>query len=412
MRVLHIGLYDRVGGGCIAAYRQHQALRQAGVDSRMWVRFKVTNDPTVTAFQPSLRFRPRLTRLIQRYLYQYQWRRAGLKGEMFDGRSEHGAEFLKGMPKADIINIQFAWGFLDYPSLFRFLPIHVPVIVTMHEMGTFTGGCSYAEQCIRFENKCGECPKLGHPSPKDISFEQWEKRKACYEHGRTHFIAVSRWLQKEAKRSSLLKNHESTVIYNGLDIEKFRPLNKEESRRLLGIPPNDKILAFTAASLSDRRKGIAELVSALREAKVKPFLLTWGRGFPLELQKFKHLHLGNIESETLMAIAYSAADALVVPSLQENLPQTATESIACGTPVVAFSVGGIPEIVRDGETGLLAPVGDARALRQALEKVLGDEQLRVKLGKRGREVARKEFSFKKNAESYIKLYQSMLKNKL
>lgn len=408
MKVVHIALYDRFGGGCIAGYRQHQALRRAGVDSRMWVRFKVTNDVNVSAFQPSLHLYPRISRLFRRYLHKFEWRQSGVFGEMFDVRSEHGKDMLQGMPQADIINIQFAWGFVDLPAFLRNLPNKVPVVVTMHESSAFTGGCSYAEQCIKFHNVCGNCPKLERAKNKDESYRQWSLKQKAYSLRRLHFVAVSNWLLNNAQSSPLTKHHSRSLIYNGLDTATFRPLDRKAARHALGIPSKATVVSFAAASLSDRRKGIAELVSALREAKEKLFLLTWGRGVPPELQEFKHLHLGNIESETLMAIAYSAADALVVPSLQENLPQTATESIACGTPVVAFSVGGIPEIVRDGETGLLAPVGDVRALKEAIEKMLNDKNLREKLGQRGVEVAREEFSYKKNAENYVKLYQSML----
>lgn len=411
MRVLHIGLYDRVGGACIAAYRQHQALKQAGVDSRMWVRFKVTNDPTVTAFQSSLQFRPRLTRLLRRYLYKYQLSRAGLKGQMFDARSEHGADMLAGMPEADVINIHFGWGFIDYPSFFTKEKNKTPLVITMHEMANFTGGCSHAEECIRFQNECGNCPQIEKNFLNDITRKGYKLRKKCLDGldpKKIIFVANSRWTEKTARRSSLLQNFNIQKINLGIDGSIFKPIDQMAARSFLNIDKDKKVLGFAAAGMGDRRKGLDYLYKALDEFKEKPLLLTWGRNHPKDSGKIPHLHLGHIENESLIALAYNALDIFVMPSLVESFGQTAAESISCGVPVVAFSVGGIPEIVRDGETGILAPVGDVRALKEALEKMLNDKSLRENFGRRGVEVARQEFSFQKNADSYVKLYQGML----
>lgn len=411
MRVLHISIWDRLGGACIAGYRQHQALRQAGVDSRMWVKYKVTKDSTVTAFQPSLKLRPRVARVLRRSLISFQWRRAKQKSLMFDARSDHGDEIFNGMPSADLINIQFAWKLINYSSFFTKLNEGIPVVITMHEMSNFTGGCVYAGPCRRFEQQCGDCPQLSNRYDHDLSFQGWRYRfKGFQQTGfkKLHFVADSHWLAAEARKSSLLKNYPLSVIYYGIDSGIYRPLPKANAKEGFGIPAHFNVIAFAADSVADPRKGILPLAAALQGMKERPFLLTWGRDLPTALEGLPHLHLGNIESEHLMAIAYSAADVFVMPSLEEAFGQTALEASACGVPVVAFAAGGIPEIVRDGETGILAPVGDVRALRGALEKLLEDAKLRTGLGIRGVEVAREKFSFQKNSESYIKLYQSML----
>jgi len=166
-------------------------------------------------------------------------------------------------------------------------------------------------------------------------------------------------------------------------------------------------VAFAAASVSDTRKGMQHLVDALQGMREKPFLLTWGRSFPEALVDLPHLHLGNIDSEHLMAVAYNAADIFVMPSLEEAFGQTALEAIACGTPVAAFAAGGIPETVRNEETGLVASVGDTVALQANIERLLGDEVLRQRCSAAGVKLAHEEFSYELNARKYIELYEAL-----
>jgi len=410
MKVLHIAAYDRYGGACIAGYRQHQALQLAGVDSRMWVRFKVTNDARVDDFMPPADVSIRLPRLWRRYARQRSRRKAGVRGEMFAARSEHGAAMMNALPEADVINVQFAWDFLDYPGFFGRLPADVPVVVTMHEMGNFTGGCSYSGVCANFLEMCGNCPQLARHGPEDLSRQGWLERKHAYARraaGKLHFVADSHWLAAQARRSSLLRDYAVTTIHYGVDTRVFRPLDRAAAREAFAIPAGRKVVAFAAASVSDTRKGMQHLVDALQGMREKPFLLTWGRSFPEALVDLPHLHLGNIDSEHLMAVAYNAADVFVMPSLEEAFGQTALEAIACGTPVAAFAAGGILETVRNEQTGLLSSVGDTVALQANIERLLSDERLWEHCSKEGVRLANEEFSYELNARKYIELYESL-----
>jgi len=413
MKVLHISLFDRVGGGCIAGYRQHTALRQAGVDTQMLVRFKVTGDPFVHDYLPPAEWSLRLPRVWRRKVREWKRRHARLKGEFFLESSEHGRQLMNYLPQADVVNIQFAWDFLDYPSFFSLLPQNVPIVVTMHGMEEFTGGCAYADDCDGFLDHCGHCPMLGRSGENDLSRIGWLQRHNAYaarNKSNLHFVAVSNWLLDEARKSGMLKNHNCSLIYNGLNTEVFRPFEKSIARKALNIPKDIKVLSFAAAGVNDTRKGFKYLLSAIEGMDKPPFILTWGKNSPTGIEKYPNMHLGSIESEQIMSIAYNASDILAVPSLQENLPQTATESIACGTPVVAFSAGGIPEVVRDGETGLLCPVGDADALRSNIARLFDDDALRRYCSENGPQVAQAEFSYEANKNKYIKLYRYLLKN--
>lgn len=333
------------------------------------------------------------------------------KSHMFDARSEYQSLVYRSAMEADIVNLQFPWGLIDYPSFFQYVARDKPLVITMHDLSSFTGGCGYTNHCFNFLQSCGNCPMLGRPLANDITYQQWKIKQQAYRARPPHFVAVSHWLAGMAKKSSLLKNEKISVIYNGLDLKIFKPQPKDAARAFLHVPQGEPVLAFAAASLSDRRKGVAILIDALRLMKQKPFLLTWGKKPPQELSGFRSLYLGNIENESIMVIAYSAADALAVPSLEENLPQTVTESMACGTPVVAFASGGIPEVVQDGETGLLAEVGNLVALTEALNRMFGNPNLQKKYSLNSIKKAQTSFSFEKNAESYISLYDNILSKK-
>lgn len=379
----------------------------------MWVRHKVTIDPTVSVYVPPVGFWARARRILRRQFIKWTHRRAGLRGEFFADRSQYGGNELAGMPGCDILNVQFAQDFLDLPAFHRAPSIACPVVVTLHEMSPFTGGCSYAGGCSRFAGQCGDCPLVTLRGPGDLSHQGWQRRRTAYARRppiRLHFVADSHWLAGQALRSSLLRHHTVSVIHYGLDTEVFRPLDRALAREVFRVPSGVRVVSFAAASVTDDRKGMRYLVEALHAMTPRPFLLTWGRDLPTALASIPHLHLGSIGNEHLLSLAYSAADVFVMPSLEEAFGQTALESLACGTPVVAFAAGGIPDSVRHEQTGLLAPVGDASALRAGIERLLSDRQAWDRLSHQARQMVVAEFSLELNARRYLQLYQTMLSN--
>jgi glycosyltransferase involved in cell wall biosynthesis len=411
MKILHLSHYDRKGGACIAAYRQHQALRATGVDSVMWVRHKVTNDPHVFEYRPPSDVLSRTRRIARRRRLALNKKQAKPTGEMFDDRSEHGGGELLDLPPHDVINVQFSQGFVDLPALLAKIPATTPIVFTLHEMSMFTGGCSYAYDCRGFEKQCGNCHQLGNSQLNDFSRKSWMRKNEAYtqrDSSNLHFAADSHWIASEASKSSLLKDHAVSTMHYGVDTAIFRPLDAISCKGILGIPTDRPVIAFAAVSVADKRKGASCLIEAIQQMEEKPFLLTWGASFPPELEELPHLHLGSIDSEHLLATVYNAADVFVIPSMEEAFGQTALESLACGRPVIGSDVGGIPDMVRDGETGLLVERGNAAALATALDQLAQDQDKRAQLGSNARELVLREFSFQKNAESYVELYQTMM----
>jgi glycosyltransferase involved in cell wall biosynthesis len=413
MKVTHVSLYDRFGGACIAAYRQHKALQGAGVDSRMMVRYKITDDPSVKLFIPKIEIGERAIRVARRYRLKTNKKKIKQNGYFFDSNAEYGKEcdefIVSGSP--DIINFQFAWGFANYSTLFSRISPSFPIVITMHEMSHFTGGCAHAGPCDRFRDNCGLCPIIKIPKPRDLSRCGWTVKKSIYNKRdtyKTRFVAVSNWLATKARESSLLSGHSVSVIHNGVDTSVFRPLDKEASKRILGIPREVPVISFAAASVEDKMKGMDQLVDAVLQMPIRPFVLSWGRGIPSGLQRVPHRHLGSIDDEHLLALAYNSSDIFVMSSLQESFGQTALESIACGTPVVAFASGGVVEIVRHEKTGLLCKTGDIDALSYSIQKLLNEGELREHCSGNGPSVARNEFSMEMNAKKYMDLYHSLI----
>jgi glycosyltransferase involved in cell wall biosynthesis len=417
MRVLHLSTSDVGGGAARAAYRVHTGLLRIGVDSRMLVLKRQSGDPTVTKLHWAKDLKTRFRR---------RWREKAIKGdfepykislppgfEVFsDDRSEAGYDLVRQLPACDIINLHWVAGLIDHELFFESLPSNVPIVWRLADMGAMTGGCHYDIGCGKFTAKCGACPVLGSNTEEDLSREIWLRKHealAKVPDNRLHLVGTSRWIAAEAKRSSLLGRFPSVIIPNGLDVDDFAPRDRAFARDTLGVPRDKKVVLFIADSINNKRKGFDYLVAALEKLRNRSdlFLLSVGGTKP-EIAGLPLLHLGRINHDRMLSLTYSAADVFVIPSLQESFGQTVTESLASGTPVVGFDTGGIPDMVRPGITGYLAPVGDAEALAKSIARVLDDPQKAAELGANGRRVAVAEYSLAVQAAAYLKFYQGLL----
>ena len=242
----------------------------------------------------------------------------------------------------------------------------------------------------------------GYGTASFCSYESWSSRKI-------HFVADSHWLAQQAGSSSLLRFFPVSTIHYGIETRIFRPIDRAFARQALGIPDDSRVVMFAADSVEDERKGGRYLYEALAGIKSPLFLVTAGRGHPPADRRMLGLHLGNVDCENVMALAYNTADVFVMPSTQEAFGQTALEAAACGVPVVGFNTGGIPDIVLDGESGFLCPVKDAQALRKAIEHLLINDKKRRDMGARAREHVEQNFTFQMQAGKYINLYETLLK---
>ena len=418
MRIVHISTWDVVGGAALAAFRLHRGLAALGGQSCMYVERKTCADPSVTAFAAPMdlwsRARRRWRRrALARDAARYQGSRpAG--GELFsDDRSLYGASVARQLPPCDAVNLHWVAGFVDPGSFFGNLAGGTAVVWTLHDMNPLTGGCHYDMGCGRFSERCGSCPQLGSERADDLSRQVWRRKSAAFRQlapQGLHLVAPSRWMAAQCARSSLLGRFRVRVIPNGVDEELFAPRDRAASRSVLNIPQDARVLLFVAHSADSKRKGFQLLEGAWARLRTldKLFILTAGAR-PAGLEDvLPHLHLGYVQNERMLSIAYSAADLLVIPSLQDNLPNTVLESLACGTPAVGFDVGGIPDMVRPGLTGWLAPAGDVEALCRTVTDALTHMPQRAAISANCRRVVLQEYTLAHQAQRYKELYEEIL----
>jgi glycosyltransferase involved in cell wall biosynthesis len=327
-----------------------------------------------------------------------------------EDRTEFAGQVAPQIPPGDVINLHWVRHLIDFQAFFG--AVERPVVWTLHDMNAFTGGCHYDAECGRYAAACGACPQLRSPDERDLSRQVWERKQAAFSQvppDRLHVVAPSRWLADCARRSSLLARFPVHVIPYSLDLNTFRPYDAAGLRAALGVAPTDRVVLFVSQMVRNRRKGFALLREALAgmEARDDVVLVSVGRRAPDLAGPLRHVHLGSIGVDGLLALVYAAADVFVIPSLQDNLPNTVLEAMACGTPVVGFDAGGIPDMVRPGETGSVVPTGDVRALREALVHVLDDDDARAHMAARCRATAEAEYAPAVQARRYLDLYETV-----
>jgi glycosyltransferase involved in cell wall biosynthesis len=245
-----------------------------------------------------------------------------------------------------------------------------------------------------------------------LSRRVWKRKEEVFRTvnpARLHIIALSRWMAEQVRQSPLLGRFPLTIIPNGIDTEVFCARDRRTARGLLGIRQDVRVFLFAADDVTNRRKGLMLLSDALiGQSTIGDLLVvSVGHGKPALDSRIQHLHLGHIEYQRL-SLAYSAADVFVIPSLQESFGNVVLESMACGTPVVGFAVGGIPDMVRPGITGLLVPPYDISALRAAILGLVQNEKQRTEMSRNCRQIAVEEYSLELQARRYGQLYKNLL----
>ncbi|MGB3682866.1 MAG: glycosyltransferase family 4 protein [Rubrobacteraceae bacterium] len=428
LKIVHVSTQDAMGGAARAAQRLHHGLLRLGHDSSMFVARRHGDDPSVRVFEPSqdaesVARRERRGAMIEDDFSRYEESRPEVYriGDSFnDDRSPFGGGPLEQLPPCDVVNLHVISGFIDHQAFFGSVPGHTPVVWTLHDMNSFTGGCHYDYGCGKHAESCGACPQLGSDDEEDLSRQSWRRKREVYSQvakDRLHVVGASRWLADEARRSSLFDGFPVTTIPYSLDTQAFAPRDHGQARATLGVPEDARVALFLTDSLVTRRKGFALLAEALNGIKDVPNLRLLSLGYndpsllknPPIVESIPHQHFDFLDDDLLLSSIYSAADLFVIPSLQENLPQTALEAMSCGTPVVGFDVGGIPDLVRPGVTGELAPVGDAEALGSVIRDLLKDPEKLAALSDNCRRVVIEEYNHDLQAGRYADLYRALLK---
>ena len=393
------------GGGAIAMYRLHLGLKRAGFDSKILCAIKTLETSDSIAI-------PRLSR--SESLLGKVTLRLGLNDIHCMGSFK--IKDNKAYSDADILNLhsfRARFSYLALPSLTK----NKPTVFTLHDMWPFTGHCAVSYDCDRWKIGCARCPYPDAPPTikRDNTRLEWKLKDWVYSRSNLTIVTLSNKRTEQAKQS-MLNRFPIHQIPNGVDTEVYEPLDPEQCRSLLGIPPGKKVLMFAALDLTQFWKGGDLLVKALQglpeSLKAETVLLLLGRGGEAiaETVGLQTLNLEYVGNDRLKAICYSAADLLVHSTRADSLPLVLQESMACGTPLVSCRVDGVPDLVRPGITGYLAEPENVQDLREGIVQLLEDESLRRHMGQQGRAIVLTEYTLELQVQRYIELYRQLLQN--
>lgn len=380
MKVLLVNTSERIGGAAVAASRLMQALNRHGVKAKLLVRDKQTDHLCVVSL-------PRSWRLKWHFLWEriVIWANCRFRRrEIFSVDIACAGTDITRLPEfreADLIHLHWVnQGMLSLGDIRRILASGKPVVWTMHDMWPCTAICHHARSCTHFHTECHHCPYLGSAAAThDLSYRLFRRKRQLFSGRRVQFVACSHWLQQQAAQSALLQGQPLACIPNPIDTHLFAPGSQSEARRRLSLPADRRLLLFGCVKATDPRKGVEYLTEACRLLAAQHpdwvqqvGIVVVGAGsesFQSRLP-FPVYPLPFATSEDRMADIYRSADLFVTPSLEENLPNTLMEAMACGTPCVGFHVGGIPEMIDHLSTGYVARYRDAADLAAGIGWVL------------------------------------------
>jgi glycosyltransferase involved in cell wall biosynthesis len=413
--VLHLSNFHLEGGAGVAATRLHRALLKSGIDSRMLVTSVNEAEEGVAGLDAtSWQSKKNWIRFAAERLYFYPQEKDSTVRFAFSPAAV-GADISKHplVQKADILHLHWInFGFLSLQSLDKLFSLGKPVVWTLHDMWTFTGGCHYSRGCQKYLSHCEYCPYLAKPEQYDMSFSQFEQKRKLYGQTRIALVSPSNWLTQLMKSAELTRYLSSQNIPNCLDTTLFAPHCKSEIRQKLNLPTDKNLILFAGANTQDPRKGFdyfTDAVGQINKLSEQVEVLILGKASLDSFNSFpaKVHYLGKITRPEDMANAYNAADMIVVPSLEDNLPNTIMEAMACGTPAVGFATGGIPEMIDHQINGYVSEFASSKSLADGIFWVL-DHKQQLSLSEKAREKVLRLYSENIIAQQYQSLYQSLL----
>lgn len=412
MRVLIINTSERIGGAAIAANRLMQALKKNGVKARMLVRDKQTDQLTVVSIgygwtQP----------------IKFLWERVSIfAANKFSKRNlflvdiaNAGTDITKNIEfeRADVIHLHWVnQGYLSINNLNKILHSGKRVVITMHDQWYFTGICHYSGDCDKYTSHCHHCTLMNGTALGDFASQLFDKKQHIYEDSKVTFVGCSQWMANLARTSALTQGHKVVSIPNAINTEQFRPLDKTAARKELCLPLKGKLLLFGCQRITDERKGFRYLVDALQIikrdnpeiAQNTEIVVVGGKADSISSHlPFSIIPVSYVSDPQKMIALYNAVDLYVTPSLQDNLPNTIMEALACGTPCVGFDVGGIPEMIDHKKNGYVARYKDSADFAEGIKWVLTSDH--DTLSTKAREKVMNNYTEDIVAKKYIEVYE-------
>ncbi|MDD2973390.1 MAG: glycosyltransferase [Lachnospiraceae bacterium] len=398
MNVVHISTTD-CGGAFRATERINDALVHYGIDSKIIVRTKKSpkSDVCVIIDSPIKSFFSKTKNFMNLILAK------GLP--IFCDYFGTDISKMIDVQNADVIVLHSVSNFISYKELGKICDLGKPVLYVMHDMSIFTGGCIYDNYCEKYRERCGKCPVLHSNHEKDITYYNQKIKKEIISKSKIKFIAPSRWIAECSKNSSVLKEKDVFIIPNSIDTNIFNIANnKTQIIREFGFKPCKKNILFGATRATENPiKGFKYLCKALEFINLadKRLLIFGNEDNAVKeiLPRDLEIHfMGNINDDKKLVQLYNLADVFVAPSRQENYPGTVLEASSCGTPTVAFSIGGMPEIISHRNSGYLAQPFEARDLAFGIQYCVEHSE---KMGSKAREHIVENNTYNVIAEKYL-----------
>jgi glycosyltransferase involved in cell wall biosynthesis len=433
MKILIVNTSERTGGAAVAANRLMKALNNYGAKAMMLVRDKDTDTLTVSELPQSPRLR-----------WQFLWERLCIFIKLRFSRkhlfevdiANAGSDItrLREFQEADIIHLHWInQGMLSLSGIRKILRSGKPVVWTMHDIWPATAICHVTLDCRSFTTQCRHCRLLpGKGSSHDLAASVWQKKQRMLEGENIYYVACSRWLESEAKKSALLKGQKITSIPNPIDTHIYKRGEKSEARKRLGLPLDKKLILFASQRVTTENKGMSYLIEACRlinsqftiDNSQLGMVILGGHAEELTSQlsarpegalsserivncQLSTYPLGYVNDEKRIVDVYQAVDVFVLPSLSENLPNTIMEAMACGVPCVGFKVGGIPEEIDHQKNGYVAAYRDAEDLARGIRWILTEADYES-LSQSAVEKVVRNYSQQSVAMKYLEVYQQAM----
>lgn len=416
MKVVHFNTFDEGGGAAKASRALHRAMRELGVDATLVVHRRSTAEPGVIGKAPS-RFGPLKRKLLP-------WLLSALHFVLyrpfevwsFGIFGSRAAVRHPEVEAADIISLSWVAWFLDVGDIGELLQRNKPVVWTCYDMWAFTGGCHYAGDCSNYTASCGHCPQIGSRRERDVSRWLWQKKQSGWDLSRLTVVCPSDWLADSVRNSGLLGGVRVEVIPTGIDVSVFKRIRRDDARRELGLPPDKSLILFIATlGFGNERKGGGMLEQSLHalhdtiEGEPPDIVVLGRRQNRSSVHEKFTVHSLEFNDDASLANLYAACDVSAVPSKADNLPLTVLQSMACGTPCVAFDVGGMGSVIDHGENGYLARPFDVEDYAAGLSFVLAEDSRRERLATAAVEKIHAGFTATNEARQYLDLYRELLR---
>lgn len=414
MKPLIVSFSDSLGGADRAAIRLVRALRESDIEAIMYVLrkntdcFYVDTDNSIMERVTSV-----LKNIISSRIQCFQ----KTDNKVLHSANWFGSSLLKKINASDADLVNLHWCNAETLSIKQIAAIQKPIVMTLHDMWAFCGSEHYVndDKTARFREGYTKNNRLKSDSGIDIDRKVWARKEKHWSKP-LHIVTPSQWLSNCASESLLFKDWPVFTIPNALNINLYKPFDKKLCREILQLPQDIPLIGFGAiAGTRDPRKGFDLLVNALDRVCSSTQLLdaacvVVGQNKPegKSMVEMPFYYMGHLYDDFSMMLFYNAIDVMVVPSRQENLPQTATEAQACGTPVVAFDCTGFPDAIEHGKTGYLAKAYDSEDLAIGIETILNDQNNYVQLQHNARARAVRLWSQQVVSNQYLELYRKVL----